>query len=191
MRNSRITDDGDAGGDGMKEQWKPVKGFEGKYIVSNLGNVMSIPRTYTDKLGREYTIDGFTLTKQESNAGYENVFFGSSISKSVHRLVAEAFVPNPNGFPEVNHIDGDKKNNCASNLEWVTHSENIKHALETGLIADCAKKATPDIVRAIRAEYIPNDRKHSTTAIAKKYGLSAGYVWKIVSGDKRRRVADE
>ena len=69
--------------------------------------------------------------------------------------------------------------------------ENIKHALETGLITDCAKKATPDIVRAIRAEYIPNDRKHSTTAIAKKYGLSAGYVWKIVSGDKRRRVADE
>lgn len=53
----------------MKEQWKPVKGFEGKYIVSNFGNVMSIPRTYTDKLGREYTIDGFTLTKQESNAG--------------------------------------------------------------------------------------------------------------------------
>ena len=47
------------------------------------------------------------------------------------------------------------------------------------------------MARAIRAEYIPNDRKHSTTAIAKKYGLSAGYVWKIVSGDKRRRVADE
>ena len=45
----------------MKEQWKPVKGFEGKYIVSNFGNVMSIPRAYTDKLGREYTIDGFTL----------------------------------------------------------------------------------------------------------------------------------
>lgn len=175
----------------MKEQWKPVKGFEGKYIVSNLGNVMSLPRTILNRLGREYTVDGFTLSKRISDTGYENVYLGNSASKSVHRLVAEAFVQNPNRFSEVNHIDGNKKNNCASNLEWVTHSENIKHALETGLIADCAKKATPDIVRAIRAEYIPNDKKHSTTAIAKKYGLSAGYVWKIVSGDKRRRVADE
>lgn len=175
----------------MKERWKPVKGFEGKYIVSNLGNVMSLPRTILNRLGREYTVDGFTLSKRISGTGYENVYLGNSVSKSVHRLVAEAFVPNPNGFPEVNHIDGNKKNNCASNLEWVTHSENIKHALETGLITDCAKKATPDIVRAIRAEYIPNDRKHSTIAIAKKYGLSAGYVWKIVSGNKRRRIADE
>lgn len=175
----------------MTEQWKPVKGFEGKYIVSNFGNVMSIPRTYINKLGREYTIDGFTLVKHDGTNGYERVWLGDSVKKSVHRLVAEVFVPNPYGYTEVNHKDGNKKNNRASNLEWVTHKENIEHALETGLIADCAKKATPDIVRAIRAEYIPNDRKHSTTAIAKKYGLSAGYVWKIVSGDKRRRVSDE
>ena len=175
----------------MTEQWKPVKGFEGKYIVSNFGNVMSIPRTYTNKLGREYTVGGFTLVKHDDTNGYDKVWLGDSVMKSVHRIVAEAFVPNPNGVSEVNHIDGNKKNNCALNLEWVTHKENIKHALETGLIGDCAKKATPDIVRAIRAEYIPNDRKHSTTAIAKKYGLSAGYVWKIISGDKRKRVADK
>lgn len=87
--------------------------------------------------------------------------------------------------------DGKPVMDDASNLEWVTHSENIKHAIKTGLIGDCAKKATADVVRAIRAEYIPNDRKHSTTAIAKKYGLSAGYVWKIISGGKRKMVADK
>lgn len=101
----------------MKEQWKPVKGFEGKYIVSNLGNVMSLPRTILNRLGREYTVDGFTLSKRISDTGYENVYLGNSVSKSVHRLVAEAFVQNPNRFSEVNHIDGNKKNNCASNLE--------------------------------------------------------------------------
>ena len=91
--------------------------------------------------------------------------------KSVHRIVAEVFVPNPYGYSEVNHKDGNKKNNCATNLEWVTHKRNIEHAIKTGLIGDCAKKATADVVRAIRAEYIPNDRKHSTTAIAKKIWL--------------------
>lgn len=175
----------------MKEHWKPVKGFEGKYIVSNFGNIMSIPRTYINKLGRKYTIDGFILVKHDDTNGYDKVWLGDSVMKSVHRIVAEAFIPNPDGFSEVNHIDGDKKNNCASNLEWVTHKKNIEHAIKTGLIGDFAKKATPDIVIAIRTEYIPNDRKHSTTALAKKYGLSAGYVWKIISGDKRRRVADE
>ena len=172
----------------MKEQWKPVKGFEGKYIVSNLGNVMSIPRTYTNKLGREYTVDGFTLVKHDDTNGYDKVWLGDSVMKSVHRIVAEVFVPNPYGYSEVNHKDGNKKNNCVENLEWVTHQGNIVHAVETGLFGERAKKATPEIVAAIRAEYVPYDREHSTIALGKKYGIDPAYVWRIINGQKRKRL---
>lgn len=55
----------------MVEQWRPVRGYEGKYIVSNKGNVMSVPRTYIDKTGREYTVDGVTLSKCDDARGYE------------------------------------------------------------------------------------------------------------------------
>lgn len=170
----------------MKEQWKPVKGFEGKYIVSNFGNVMSIPRTYTNKLGREYTVDGFTLVKHDDTNGYDKVWLGDSIMKSVHKIVAEVFVPNPYGYSEVNHKDGNKKNNCAANLEWVTHKRNIEHARETGLIKNRGRKIPQEIVMAILSEYIPNDRNHSTTALGRKYGVSHGYVWKLINDAKNK-----
>lgn len=172
----------------MKEQWKPVKGFEGKYIVSSKGNVMSVPRTYTDELGRDYMVDGITLTKCDDARGYDRVKFGDSGMMRVHRLVAEAFIPNPLNLPEVNHKDGNKKNNCVENLEWVTHQGNIVHAVETGLFGERAKKATPEIVAAIRAEYVPYDREHSTIALGKKYGIDPAYVWRIINGQKRKRL---
>lgn len=168
----------------MAEQWRPVKGYEGKYIVSNKGNVMSVPRTYIDKLGRDYMIDGITLTKCDNGKGYDHVRLGKHTMKQLHRIVAEAFIPNPLNLPEVNHKDGNKKNNCVENLEWVTHQGNVIHAVETGLFGERAKKATPEIVEAIRAEYVPYDREHSTIALGKKYGIDPAYVWRIISGDR-------
>lgn len=108
--------------------------------------------------------------------------------KQLHRIVAEAFIPNPLKLPEVNHKDGNKKNNCVENLEWVTHRGNVIHAVETGLFGERAKKATPEIVAAIRAEYVPYDREHSTIALGKKYGIDPAYVWRIINGQKRKRI---
>lgn len=172
----------------MAERWRPVKGYEGKYIVSDKGNVMSVPRTYTDRLGRDYVVDGITLIKCDNGRGYDRVRLGKHTAKKIHRIVAEAFIPNPLNLPEVNHKDGNKKNNCVENLEWVTHQENMIHAAETGLFGEWAKKATPEIVAAIQAEYVPHSREHGTMALGKKYGIDPAYVWRIINGQRRKRL---
>lgn len=103
--------------------WKDVKDYEVEYQVSNFGHVYSIKRekyikAYMDKDG--YLIVG--LCKDSKQKIYK-----------VHRLVAKAFIPNPENKQQVNHIDGDKTNNRVENLEWVTCQENIIHCHEAGL----------------------------------------------------------
>ena len=117
------------------EEWREVAGFEGKYEVSNYGRIRSIDHE-VKSLGGWRTVKGRVL-KQNIEHGYCRVTLSTgkhgSPHKQVHRLVAEAFVPNPDNKPEVNHIDGCKTNNCADNLEWVTSSENSIHAIKNGL----------------------------------------------------------
>jgi hypothetical protein len=109
----------------MNEIFRDVVGFEGKYKVSNFGNVLSLnyQNTNTEKM----------LVPLKHHGGYLIVHLGKSRVKSIHVLVAEAFLPNPEGKKCVNHIDGNKHNNCVKNLEWATHKENTAHAIRTGL----------------------------------------------------------
>lgn len=119
----------------MEEIWKDIKGYEGLYQVSNFGNVKSLDRYIINKNGDKQYFPGKYLTQ-----GVSDNYLKVTLSKSnkqrtfrVHILVARAFIPNPENKPEVNHIDGNKKNNKVNNLEWNTRSENELHAYKNGL----------------------------------------------------------
>lgn len=114
------------------EIWKPVVGYEGLYEVSNTGKIRSLERITT--VGRRGI--GKELRQYLLPCGYLDVSLsshGKIKHKRVHRLVADAFCERSDGQDEVNHIDGDKQNNVACNLEWCTKSENMIHAYQNGL----------------------------------------------------------
>lgn len=112
------------------EEWRDVYGYEGFYQVSSKGRVRSLDR---ESSGKKYR--GKILSSKVA-AGYRIVGLckdGKKASQRVHRLVARAFIENPDNLSEVNHLDGNKNNNCVENLEWCTSRENKIHAWVTGL----------------------------------------------------------
>lgn len=118
------------------EEFRPIEGFEDRYEVSNHGRVKSL--RYYGHEGREGFLSIRWNQSERNNTPQGQVRLinseeGKDENRIVSRLVAEAFIPNPEDKEEVNHIDGDTTNNHVDNLEWVTRSENQKHAVENGL----------------------------------------------------------
>lgn len=123
----------------MEKTWKDIKGYEGLYQISNLGNVKSLRKN--------------KILKPFSNHGYMQVRLYKENNKKdfkIHRLVANAFITNYYCKPEINHIDGNKQNNNVDNLEWCTRKENEQHAVKYGLHNyEAAIKKTSKKVKAI------------------------------------------
>ena len=135
------------------EEWRDVKGFEGYYQISNYGRVKSLERIIGRSNGNKQTIRARILKPCISNSGYYEVPLykdGKGKQYTVHRLVAEAFLRNVNLC--VNHIDGNKLNNCVENLEWCTYSDNITHAIKYGLVKHEPKygKDNPNAKRIVQ-----------------------------------------
>lgn len=151
----------------MKETWKDIAGYEGLYQVSNLGNVRRMNGP-TRK----------TLAININRDGYETVHLSNGNGKRfmVHRLVAQAFISNPGNKPQVNHIDGDKTNNSTKNLEWVTPSENVKHAFSIGLKLPTGGVQPKHILCVETGEIYP-----STWAVARAFNKTsqAGLYWAL------------
>lgn len=143
-----------------KEIWKPVKGYEGRYEVSNLGNVRSLPWIQKHSSGgKSFLRKGRNIKIRVGVAfnGYSNVMLDNN-SLYHHRVVAIAFIPNPENKPFINHKNGIKTDNRIENLEWVTRSENAKHSFKIGLQSNKGEnhpqhKLTWDLVESIRKRY--------------------------------------
>lgn len=152
------------------EIWKPVKDYEDYYEISTLGRLKSFKREYwsgvnfsSKKIQEEFITYGTT-----HNQGYKVYGLnknGLYKGVKIHRLVAQAFIPNPDNLPQVNHKDGNKANNKVDNLEWCTPLYNMRHSFETGLNIPSFKKISTNgdnsytkiinsnIVRNIREEF--------------------------------------
>lgn len=119
------------------EIWKDIDGYEGRYQVSNMGNVRSLYYHNTKGIVRVKCLKPATDKK-----GYLRCALSKSnklVTYKIHRLVATAFIPNPENLPQVNHINGDKSDNRIGNLEWCNNSQNQIHAYKNGLNAHSEK----------------------------------------------------
>lgn len=122
----------------MEEVWKEIEGYEGLYEVSNFGRIRSLDRvaiTYSNG-GTQVRKGRIRVGTVDKSTGYVKLLLCKNavqVSYTLHRLVALAFIPNPENKPHVNHKDGNKANNHVDNLEWCTALENVQHAISTGL----------------------------------------------------------
>ena len=181
----------------MMETWRDVVGYEGLYEVSDLGNVRSRTRVVHVKRGAdEYDLvqTGKALKPQPLRHGYVGVWlYGRAAVKgrngknySVHRLVAEAFCPNPNNYPEVNHLNEDKSDNRACNLEWCTHKQNSVYGTRPKRIGE-AHRNDPNKRRRAIAQYTKDGslvRVFPSIAELRRCGYNGGNAWYCASGNK-------
>lgn len=120
----------------MEEIWSDIEGFEGFYQVSNKGNVKSLDRLVNGCSFKGYQrMKGKQLKLQKRKSGHLDVLLKKNGKEKrcwVHRLVAKAFIPNPDNLPIVNHIDSNPQNNSVENLEWCTQQHNINHCVKSG-----------------------------------------------------------
>ena len=188
----------------MEEIWKPVKGYEHDYMVSNIGRVKSLKSVITKSNGGIYTRESKILKSAVDKKGYVRCALSAVgeklVTKKVHRLVAEAFIPCEDYSLFVNHIDFNTKNNYVDNLEWCTNKENAYHSINNGRMQMQAddilrersiniiikkgelngfSKLTESDVLSIRKKYIPNI--YTRKILADEFNVSVYTIKDVIS----------
>ena len=162
----------------VSEHWRKIKCHE-DYQISNLGRVKSSKSGEPRDLKHHVDPRGYLVVTFHEN--------GNPKSLRIHRLVAEAFIPNPENKPQVNHINGDKTDNRVVNLEWVTPSENIQHSLQKNLRPQGGdvpnSKLTNEQATWCRSVYIPRDKNFGARALARFFCVSLSVISKILHGE--------
>lgn len=166
----------------LKEEWKDIEGYEGLYQISNLGRVKSLKRNTKNQCKNAEVIK----TQEIRNGYYSVSLWKNGVGKHhlIHRLISQAFIPNPNNKPQINHIDGNKTNNHIENLEWVTESENARHAYNNGLIKPYTRKI-------IQYDQNMNFIKEwdSITEIEKELGINHANIVTVCKQNTNRKYA--
>lgn len=158
----------------LKEVWKDINGFEGMYQISNLGRVKSLVRPYHPK--EQILTNRVQCPGRKSR--YKRVVVhlwkdGKTCPMKVHRLVAEAFIENPNGYTMINHIDSNPLNNDISNLEWSTSLHNNRHGMRFGKMSDRVKITDEKAVEISRLY----EANVPIAEIGKRYGITPRNVY--------------
>jgi hypothetical protein len=175
------------------EIWKDIVGYEGSYQISNMGRIKSLERLSPSRWGKLYlkkakimklcNVDGYLATSLYKN--------NCPIQMKSHKLVAIAFIPNPEHLPIVNHKKGIKWDNRATELEWVTSSENQFHSFKIGLRIPLQgenlynAKLTNEQVIEIKLKYIPNI--YGVCKLAREYNVSHVLISRILSNKQRKK----
>lgn len=177
----------------MTEEWRDIKGYEGIYQVSNLGNIKALKRKRKNGLVyKEHLMKSY-----DARGGYKRIMLcDDSMNKNrfmVHRLVAMAFIENPNNLPQINHKDENPKNNNVENLEWCTCKYNQNYGGRIERVSgenNSQHKLTEQQVREIRKTYIPHSKDFNQEKLASKYGVTRRVVHDIIYRHKWKRCLE-
>ena len=165
------------------EIWRDICGYEGLYQVSIYGRIKSFhkkkPRIFKDFKSRQ----GYIMVSLYKNGSYKTY--------RTHIFVGRIFISNPDNKPQINHIDGDKANNCIWNLEWTTGKENMRHASQMGLIhgnrnstgsKNPSAKLNEEKAEKILNLYIYGDPEFGAPALAKVFNVSSSSIYNVIKG---------